>query len=140
MVTPFSAALTPYFFESATGENPELAKHYETVYNIFGTAGTLSFPNLDYWSNHEVSQGRPGDWTDTLMKDTASKNRIVPEDQYQAPFADRLSHWVRVIQRKERVNCTLEDGIKNVKLLDAILKSIKNEEAIVLNYNLDVSV
>ncbi|PWN37046.1 NAD(P)-binding protein [Meira miltonrushii] len=130
------SALTPYTFESATGENPFLAKHHQPVYTIMGTSGTINFPNMELWSfTGQSIEG--GDWTLPL---TQSKQAALPFDQEFAtdtgpnsPFAKRLQHWLDFIQGKsETLSCTLDDGLRNMAILEAILSSASSGEAVVV--------
>lgn len=122
------SALTPYSFESATGENPNLSKHHQPIYTIMGTKGTLNFPNMEHWC-FRGEEGE-GDWTLPLTK---SYQKALPfDDEYatdqgpNSPFTKRLNHWINFIQGKEdKLSCTLQDGLRNMILLDAILKSAR---------------
>jgi len=130
------SALSPFTFESATGENPNLAKHHQPVYTIMGTTGTINFPNMDLWSfTGQSVEG--GDWTLPLTK---SNQEALPFNQEFAtdkgsnsPFAKRLEHWLDFIQGKnETLSCTLDDGLRNMAILEAILTSARTGEAVIV--------
>ncbi|KAH8898633.1 NAD(P)-binding protein [Thozetella sp. PMI_491] len=119
-------ALTPFTFEAATGENPELI-HWSgcDVYRVMGTKGSIELPSLKryYYSGEK----QDGCWTDELAKDDLyTPTRDPGRFQYtydNAPFTKRLVHWVDVIQKGATPNCTLKDGIMATKILDALVES-----------------
>jgi predicted dehydrogenase len=128
--------LTPYSFESATGENPHLAIHNQPVYTIMGTSGTITFPNLDFWSytSSKTNEAEEGDWTKHLSRNS---REAIPFDKdhatdvgEKAPFTKRLQYWVAVIRGRESPDCALEDGLRNIFLLEAITSSIQKGVAI----------
>lgn len=131
------SALTPFTFESATGENPNLSKHHQPTYTIMGTGGTINFPNMELWSFTGQSIEGGGDWTLPLTK---SNQAALPFDQEFAtdsgpnsPFAKRLEHWLDFIQGKsDSLSCTLDDGLRNMAILEAILTSATSGEAVVV--------
>ncbi|KAI5461895.1 quinate utilization oxidoreductase QutH [Mariannaea sp. PMI_226] len=120
------AALTPFTFEGATGENPELIGWSGCdVYRVMGTKGSIELPSLKryYFSGEK----RDGCWTDELTKDDSRSPSRDPEQfQYSydnAPFTKRLAHWVDVIRNGATPNCTLRDGVMVTKILDALVES-----------------
>ena len=135
---PSSAALTPHSFESATGENPLLSVQNQPVYTLMGTRGTINFPTLDYWSHVSARQagdgGGDGDWTRALTRSNAES--LPFDDVYatdvgpMAPFTARLKHWVSAIRGLEPIGCTLEDGLRNVELLEAVVRSAREGVAV----------
>lgn len=122
--------MTPYNFESATGENPNLAAHHQPVYTIMGTKGTINFPNFEHWAfRGDSRKDQGGDWTKPLTRDLDEALGFGPDmathEGPNASFTTRLTHWVRAIRGQEPLNCTLQDGLKNVKLLEAVVRSAR---------------
>jgi len=114
-----------------------------------GTGGTINFPQLDYWSykspfttkqtsksesETEQEKEKEGDWTKTLNSSDAESlpfdKRYSTDVGEMAPFTVRLKHWVAVIRGQEVAGCTLQDGIRNVQLLEAIVKSARSGLAV----------
>lgn len=111
---------------------------HQPVYTIMGTAGTLNFPNFDYWSFTGGSAQSPsrGDWTKPLTKSTPASLGFGPElatdKGPQAPFSARLRHWVDVIHGRALPNCSLDDGIKNMVLLEAVRTSAQEGKPVMI--------
>jgi predicted dehydrogenase len=131
-------ALTPFTFEGATGENPDLIGWSGSdVYRVMGTKGSIELPSLKrfYYS----AENRPGCWSDVLASDNSLSPSCDPERfQYNydnAPFTKRLAHWVDVIQSGVQPNCTLRDGVMVTKVLDALVESA--EKGVPVNIDFD---
>ncbi|BGP13344.1 hypothetical protein JCM10213_001469 [Rhodosporidiobolus nylandii] len=109
------AAASPYNFESATGENPLMPQESQTVYTVFGTRGSFSFPELKLWHYEIPSQS----WTDKLTQDDP-----LPVDS-TPPFTRQLRHFVDVVEGRAEPSCGGLDGLKTIIALEAILQSMK---------------
>lgn len=57
------AGASPWAFEAATGENPDIAVRGDDPLRIIGTKGALSFPSLNMWLG---GQGTAPDWQHPL--------------------------------------------------------------------------
>lgn len=106
----------------------------QPVYTLMGTRGTINFPTLDYWSHASAGQAGDGDWTRPLKRSNAES--LPFDDVYatdvgpMAPFTARLKHWVSAIRGLEPIGCTLEDGLRNVELLEAVMRSAREGVAV----------
>jgi predicted dehydrogenase len=109
---------SPHSFEQGTGENPMLPRTGSDVYRIFGTKGTLSFPDMTL----STYEGEP-----TWEKEMVTKTVMV-KDRQVAPFDTQLKHFVAVCRGNESPSCSGEDGLRALMVCAAIRRSIDNED------------
>lgn len=117
---------SPHNFESAAGDDPGLpqtwfdknARQEVDVYRIFGTAATLSIPDMTLWSFGDQKKS----WESVLTRQKADA-----ESDGRWPFERRLDHFVRVVRREEEPNCTGKDGLLAVMVCDAVRKALESE-------------
>ncbi len=89
-------APSPWGFEAATGENPNIGTTHQDMLWITGTKGAISFPSLTPW------QGR--DWSHpATAQSPAAANGPTPLDA-------QLDHFLDVIAGRAVPICTLADG------------------------------
>ncbi|KAI1309808.1 hypothetical protein F5Y03DRAFT_347430 [Xylaria venustula] len=137
--------VSPHFFEAGTGENPMLPrvrrpcpgegdagkaerKEQEDgepadVYRIFGTNGTLSVPDMTFWS---CGDG-PRSWESKLQV-----QRVELEDDPRVPFDRQLDHFIAVIREETQIEtgagCTGEEGLRVIAVCEALVKALDDEE------------
>ncbi|KAJ4350164.1 uncharacterized protein N0V89_008785 [Didymosphaeria variabile] len=109
------AVVSPHNFEAGTGENPTIPKEGHDSYRIFGSKGSLSFPDMTKWTYAEKRS-----WTEPLV------NERVDVPDTKVPFELQVEHFVRVIRGEEAPNCSGIDGLRAVKVCEAIKRSIAN--------------
>ncbi|GAA5924848.1 transcription regulator GAL80 [Sporobolomyces koalae] len=109
------AAASPASFESATGENPLVPQLGQPIYNVLGTKGSFSFPELKLFRYTDDSQA----WFDRLVIDPASPIDPTP------PFTHQLRHFVQVIRNELEPNCSAQDALLTILTLESILESAK---------------
>lgn len=107
------AVVSPHNFESGTGENPTIPATGLDSYRIFGTEGSLSFPDMIKWT-----YGEKRSWTEQLTSDRVD----VPD--LKIPFELQVEHFVKVIRGEEVPNCSGSDGLRAVSVCEAIRRSI----------------
>ncbi|KAF2445215.1 NAD(P)-binding protein [Karstenula rhodostoma CBS 690.94] len=107
------AAVSPHHFECGTGENPTITAEGRDAYRIFGSEGSLSFPDMTKWSY----VGRKG-WTERLNCEHVN----VPE--MKIPFELQVERFVAVIKGEEAPSCSGVDGLRAVTVCEAVKKSI----------------
>lgn len=81
---------SPHSFEQGTGENPMLPRSGSDVYRIFGTKGTLSFPDMTL----SMCEGDPSWEKEMVLK------KIMVKDWQVAPFDTQLKHFAAVCRGK----------------------------------------
>ncbi|KAL4949572.1 hypothetical protein BDW69DRAFT_188180 [Aspergillus filifer] len=126
-------APAPWNFEVGTGENPTVngvlgeENGSRDCYRILGTGGSVSFPDLTVFKYDSVSSGghesigKEAGWNIPL-----SATKIPVEGQEVKPFDTQWAHFVRVMQGKEEVNCSVEDGVRALRVVGAIRESMES--------------
>ncbi|KAK0391434.1 hypothetical protein NLU13_0935 [Sarocladium strictum] len=120
---------SPYSFESATGENPLLARAELPVdcYRFFGSEGSLSVPDLLLWNyKQEVAdlKGLPIGWNIPISHETLQCTKSQP------PLAEQIEHLGRVARGGEDPVCSGQDGLEAVKVCEAIIKAIEEGDGL----------
>lgn len=110
------AVVSPHNFESGTGENPTIPKTGRDCYRIFGSEGSLSFPDMAQW----IYPGTRS-WTENLNCEEVD----VPE--MKIPFELQVDHFVKVIKGEENPSCSGREGLRAVAVCEAIKQSLKKE-------------
>lgn len=107
------AVVSPHNFESGTGENPTIPREGRDSYRIFGSEGSLSFPDMTRWTYAGKSS-----WTEQLVSE------CIDVPNLRTPFELQIEHFARVIRGEETPNCTGSDGLRAVKVCEAIRRSM----------------
>lgn len=105
---------SPHSFEQGTGENPMLPRTDSDVYRIFGTKGTLSFPDMTL----STYEGEPS-WEKEIMT-----KKVMVKDRKVAPFDAQLKHFAAVYRGEEKPSCSGQDGLRALMVCEAIRRAI----------------
>lgn len=101
-------SVSPYSWELTSGENKSYPKHSDvSCYEIFGTSGTLTVPDLKLFSQKINDRS----WWKEICQ---TKQFIVEND----PLVAQFDHFLRVIVSGEMPLVDLNSGIRNVKIVD----------------------
>ena len=119
-----SAGLSPYGWESATGENPLIPRVGQNAYTIVGTKGSISVPELKRW--HLDGDEAPS-WNAVLRQDTSASDAVDPE---RDPIGLQLAHFVEVLRGKAKPACSAADGTAALKVLEAMVKSMETRQPV----------
>ncbi len=103
------ATPSPWGWERNSGDNPQTPANNENCFRIVGTQAALEFPNLAVWRNGES-------WLEQLSSEPR------PTGPRRA-LADQLAHFCRMIRGEANPRVTLEDGLANLAVIEAIKKS-----------------
>ena len=101
---------SPYNFESGTGENPLIYANGQDCYWVFGTKGTLTFPEMKIW--HYSGEGEQG-WGVPMSCKPIEVERTIP-------LVPQLEHFCSVIRNGATPRCNGQDAIKTLKTITAI--------------------
>ncbi len=114
------AAASPWGWERATGENPEIPPSGQNCYQFFGTAGAFEFPAIRLWRTQGCAKP---DWS----------RRIVPHDRPTAArraLADQLLHFCNVVRGKEQPAVGPDDAWLTLSAALAVLESSRRKRPV----------
>jgi len=117
------AALTPWSFEGASGENPNIAETGVSSWRIGCTRGAFEFPCLRIWK-HDGSE--PGDWSKPLASKTLESDPVIPLKQ-------QLHHFVELAQGvTDKPIVSGREGLSSLRAAKAIMHSAKIKMPVLL--------
>ncbi len=106
------AAVGPWAWDLTAGENRERFPAHSAVSHMFaGTLAGFSLPDLAWWSHLEAP-----DWTKKLVQ-----KKLRPDDE--DVYVSQMAHFVDVVRGQTNPMVTLEDGLANLMLVEAIHQS-----------------
>lgn len=106
---------SPHSFEQGTGENPNLPMTGSDVYRVFGSRGTVSFPDMT-WSSYQTAEPS---WNNSILQTTLP----VPNKD-QAPLALQLEHFVKVCRGDEVPTCPGKEGLRALAVCEAVTTAL----------------
>ena len=108
---------SPHSFEQGTGENPNLPASGSDVYRVFGSRGTLSFPDMK-WSSHQDIEPS---WNNGMTcKSLAVDGIDIP------PLASQLNHFIDVCEGKCAPTCTGEEALQALVVCEGVRSALSN--------------
>lgn len=114
---------SPYNFESGTGENPLIHANGQDCYWVFGTNGTLTFPEMKIW--HYGGEGEKG-WGVPISCKTLEIQRTIP-------LVPQLEHFCSIIRNGVAPRCTGQDAIKTLETIMAIKEASSTGAPVVIS-------
>lgn len=114
------AVVSPYSFESGTGENPIIPRTGQDFHRVFGSEGTLSVPDMTLWDY--------GDRDNSWGSELSSTKLSVPD--MRIPFEEQIAHFLRVIGEGEQASCDGVEGLRAVMVCEAVKKSMREARPI----------
>ena len=111
-------AVSPWSWEMSSGENPDFPAAGGACYQIAGTRGALSVPDLVLW-RHEGT----GHWLDPIH---SARIEIVPHD----PLMAQIRQFAAVIRGEEEPLVSGEEGLRTLRLLEAIRTSAATGQSV----------
>lgn len=119
-ITASDAAPSPWGWEQATGENPDVPSSGRNCYRFLGTHGSLGFPRLELW-RHEDRDG--GSWLEPLSVEPVEAGE-------RASLARQLAHFCRVVREDELPRVSGADGLATLAATTAILTAVRTESPV----------
>jgi predicted dehydrogenase len=110
-------------WEMTSGENPVYPFYGdEDCYVVTGTLGSLSVPDmkLRFYADRQQASW----WTGFVEED-------VPVNR-KNPLECQLDNFVRVINNEEKPLVSMEDGLRNLKITEAVINSAENKTLITI--------
>ncbi|KAF2107846.1 hypothetical protein BDV96DRAFT_505333 [Lophiotrema nucula] len=114
------AVVSPHNFEGGTGENPMIPRTGKDFYRIFGSEGSLSVPDMTRWT---YADGKKS-WTERLECESMEVSDM------KTPFELQIGHFVKVVRGQEAPNCSGIEGLRAVKVCDAIKQSMRTQQPV----------
>ena len=110
-VTVSDSIVAPWSWEMTTGENPVYPQQDQSCYQIGGTHGSLTIPQLEIWSN-------PGkrSWWEPLVRERVP---VVQED----PLRVQVRHFCAVIRDGATPIASGREGLNTLKVIAAVQRS-----------------
>ncbi|MDL2398160.1 Gfo/Idh/MocA family protein [Rhizobium mayense] len=115
------AVASPWSWEMTAGENLVFPRQDQLCYQIGGTAGSLSIPQLTLWTN----ASKPN-WLERLAEEQV---HFTPAD----PLAVQLKHFCDVICRKADPLVTGREGLATLRVIEAIKLSAETGQTVHVN-------
>ena len=110
-VTVSDTTVSPWSWEMTSGENPVYPATTQTCYLIGGTQAALSVPDLTLW-RHDG----PPSWLSPVQRQT-----IAVDDM--DPLEAQIRQFVAVIRGEEPPLVSAEDGLRTLRVVQAIAQS-----------------
>ena len=115
------AALTPWSFEGACGENPNIAETGISSWRVGCSHGAFEFPGLKVW--HHAGEGE-GDWSKPLADSAIDTDRITP-------LHDQISHFAALVRGETEVPAVSGgDGVAALQAIMAIQESARTGQPV----------
>ncbi len=111
------ATPSPWHFEGASAENPNIAATGQDGLRIFGTRGALSFPSMTLWQHQNVETGN---WGEPIHSTSTGHQSAMTGE---AALTNQLTHLCDVISGKADALVNARDGLQNILVAEAILEA-----------------
>jgi len=111
---------SPWSWEMTSAENPDFSSTNQSCYMIGGTKGSLSVPDLSLWK-HEGE----GHWKSPISATSFAKTNV-------DPLVTQLRHFIDVIHSNATPLVSGEEGLKSLKVVEAIKHSATTGQTVFL--------
>lgn len=117
-VTVSDSIVAPWSWELTAGENPDYPRTSEGCYQIGGTYGALSIPQLSLWRNPDKRS-----WFEPIAPEQLS---FEPQD----PLRLQVQQFCKVIRGEEAPLVSGWEGLETLRVIDAVKRSAAAGEMI----------
>lgn len=107
---------SPHSFEQGTGENPNLPRTGADVYRIFGSHGSISFPDMTLSSY----RGGTRSWNEVM-----TNTRLPVEQPDEAPLAAQLDHFIDVCLGVDEPTCSGTEAMRALAVCEAVQRALQ---------------
>jgi predicted dehydrogenase len=120
-VTVSDSVVAPWSWEMTTGENPAYPQQDQGCYQIGGTHGALTIPQLEIWSN-------PGkrSWWEPLLRERVP---VTPED----PLRAQMRHFCAVIREGATPIASGREGLNTLKVIAAVQRAAETGASVTID-------
>lgn len=120
-VSVSDSIVAPWSWELTAGENPDYPQQDQFCYQIGGTHGSLTIPQLEIWSNRDKRS-----WWEPLRRERVP---FVPED----PLKLQIRHFCDVIRHGVAPIASGREGLATLTVIDAVRRAASSGKAIFLS-------
>ena len=120
-LTISDTVMAPWSWELTSGENTAYPATLESCYFVGGTKGSLSIPDNRLW-RHEGE----GHWMQPISATTFTCSKA-------DPLVAQLRHFAAVIRGEEEPLVSGEEGMKSLRVVEAILNSMATGDKVFLD-------
>ena len=117
-VTVSDTVVAPWSWELTTGENPAYPHTQEACYQIGGTHGSLTIPQLDLWRNRDKRS-----WTQPIAPERLAYE---PQD----PLRLQVRQFCKVIRGEEPPLVSGREGLETLRVIEAVKRSAATGEIV----------
>jgi predicted dehydrogenase len=110
--------VAPWSWELTTGENPAYPQQDQSCYQIGGSEGSLTIPQLEVWWN----KGKRS-WWEPLARERVP---FTPED----PLKAQIRHFCEVIRGRAEPIVSGREGLATLKVIEAVKQAARTGETI----------
>lgn len=120
-ITVSDSIVSPWSWELTSHEYPVYPVTPQSAYQIGGSHGSLSIPDLTLWSH-----GEQRDWWSPISATS------VPRDASD-PLVNQMEHFTAVIRGDEKPLVSGREGLRSLAVVDAIQRSAKTGLSVTLS-------
>lgn len=117
-ITVSDSIVAPWSWEMTAHEYPVYPTTSQSAYQIGGSHGALSVPDLTLWTHEEVRDWWTPISATSVMRDTSD------------PLINQMAHFAAVIRGNEAPLVSGREGLRSLAVVDAIQRSAKSGELI----------
>lgn len=123
------ATPSPWHFEGASGENPNIQETGQDGMRIFGTNASVSFPSLSIWQHEDQTDGG---WGDPIILSTPDETTPMGNE---TALHTQLEHFAQVCRGEVEPLVNARDGLGNIRVIEAIHQSEQSGSTVRLSRN-----
>lgn len=120
-VSVSDSIVSPWSWEYTSQENPVYPYSAQSSYQIGGSKGALSVPDLTFWKHDDEP-----DWWSPIA------SRMVPCERTD-PLITQIEHFARVIRGLEPPRVSGREGLRALEVINAIHIAVKTGQMVSLN-------
>jgi predicted dehydrogenase len=117
-ITVSDSIVAPWSWEMTAHEYPVYPTTSQSAYQIGGSHGALSVPDLTLWTHEEVRDWWTPISATSVLRDTSD------------PLINQMAHFAAVIRGDEVPLVSGREGLRSLAVVDAIQRSAKSSELI----------
>lgn len=120
-ITVSDSIVSPWSWEMTSGEYPIYPRTPASCYQLGGTHGALSLPDLKVWTHLD---GQRDWWTPMTASCEIREN--------SDPLTSQIAHFAAVIRGQARPLVSGLEGVRTLEVIEAIQKSARTGEIVML--------